>query len=167
MLHRRISVLRLACLITALELAILLVVGGCTRAPQAEKPNPAAAPRFGLFAASEEAKPGYREARVQMGDDRVYYAGEPVITGMHVSDARVEKDAQGRSQVLITFTAAGRTQFAEFTRNHVKERLAIVVDGRVLLAPRIKNEIADGSVLITGALTEQEFERIAEAIKPQ
>jgi preprotein translocase subunit SecD len=167
MLQLRTRTARLAGPTTALWLAAILVAGGCSRAPQAEKPQSAPAQRFGLFAASEAAKPGYRDARVQMRDERVYCAPAPVITGADVSDVRVQQDAQGRSQVLVTFTPAGRTRLAEFTRNHLKERLAIVVDGRVLLAPVIENEIAHGAVLITGAFTAQEFERIAKAIRSQ
>ncbi len=64
-------------------------------------------------------------------------------------------------QVRVTFTDVGRDQFAEVTRKHVGKRLAILVDGEVLMAPRIQAEIRDGVVVIAGDFTAQEATALA------
>ena len=60
------------------------------------------------------------------------------------------------AQVGVDFNDKGKDLFAEITRAHVGEQLAIVLDGVLLSAPVIQEEIRDGKAQITGDFTPEE-----------
>ncbi|MGA2853082.1 MAG: hypothetical protein ABSE90_02965 [Verrucomicrobiota bacterium] len=70
---------------------------------------------------------------------------------------------EGRGDVMISIklTDAGTKRFAEVTRKNIGRRLAIVIDGRLYMAPRINSEIPGGEMAITGAFTKEEAENLA------
>jgi len=67
--------------------------------------------------------------------------------------------------VLITFNAEGREAFAEATREQVGRRLAILIEGEVVLAPVIMTPLLDGKVVITGNYSEAETEALAAKLQ--
>jgi RNA polymerase sigma factor (sigma-70 family) len=69
-------------------------------------------------------------------------------------------------QIVVDFnlTPAAKQQFAKITRDHVGERLAIMVDGKLISAPRIASEIPNGQGQITGNFTAEEAARLAAMI---
>jgi|SRR5208282_1350144 len=73
---------------------------------------------------------------------------------------------EGRGDVMISikFTDAGTKRFAEVTRKNIRRRLAIIVDGRLYMAPHINSEIPGGEVQISGAFTKEEAENLAAKI---
>ncbi|GMU83477.1 MAG: hypothetical protein AMXMBFR47_33470 [Planctomycetota bacterium] len=119
---------------------------------------------FGLYLATETAQPRHREVRVEMPPSTVYMADTPILTGADISTATVELDEDGRSRVVIQFVQEAHEKLAQTTHDHLKKRLAIVVESRVLMAPRIEEEITRGVVILTGDFTAEEFERIAQVI---
>jgi len=87
-----------------------------------------------------------------------------------LSSAVVQKDViRGNPEIEITFTDKGRKLFAEVTRQNVGKRLAIVVDGKLLSAPKIIMGIPGGKGVISGNFSEQESKelttKINEAVK--
>ncbi len=81
-----------------------------------------------------------------------------------IQSAQVEKDALGHRVIDITFTDAGRKQFAQITREHLHQRLAIVIDGKVATAPVIQSEISGGTCQITGSFSEAEAQALTAKI---
>jgi preprotein translocase subunit SecD len=81
-----------------------------------------------------------------------------------VQSAQLVKGPQGDRQIEITLTAAGRKTFAEVTREHLHQRLAIVIDGKLLTAPNIQSEITGGKCQITGSFSEAEAKALAAEI---
>ena len=81
-----------------------------------------------------------------------------------LKSAKVVKDALGLPQIDIRFTDAGRKRFAEITRQHLHERLAMVIDGKLLSAPVIQSEIPSGEAIITGNFSEAEANALAAKI---
>jgi protein-export membrane protein SecD/preprotein translocase SecF subunit len=74
------------------------------------------------------------------------------ISGEDVLDAGVTTQSDSFDQtpaVLLKFTGAGGKRFAEVTGEHVKERMAIVLDEEVVSAPTINEKIAGGTARIT------------------
>jgi preprotein translocase subunit SecD len=69
-----------------------------------------------------------------------------------------------RPTITITFTNAGRKEFADVTRQNLGKRLAIVIGGALLTAPTIRSEIADGKAVITGSFTYAEAKDMARKI---
>jgi preprotein translocase subunit SecD len=88
----------------------------------------------------------------------------PLLDATSVESAYVTHDVPNRPWVGITFTAAGAKQFAEITRQHIGDQLAIVVDGKLLSAPIIRAEISDGKADIAGNFTEAEAKALAKRI---
>lgn len=70
--------------------------------------------------------------------------------------------------VKIELDRGSRNRFARLTRDHVGERLAIVLDGtrdgRLYSAPEIKEEITGGIPYITGGFTHEEAEGLATVL---
>jgi len=81
-----------------------------------------------------------------------------------VESAGVIQDQFGAPQIQINLTDAGRKQFADVTREHLHERLAIVIDGRLYSAPVIQSEITGGRVEITGSFSKTEAQDLAVKI---
>jgi preprotein translocase subunit SecD len=63
--------------------------------------------------------------------------------------------------VSFTFDALGARRFAEVTRDHVGEPLAIVLDNKVISAPVIREPILDGRGVISGNFTVQSASDLA------
>ena len=78
--------------------------------------------------------------------------------------ARAITDATGHPALSLRFDAGAAQRIAAFTRAHVGERLAVVVDGRVLTAPVIRSEITGGSLMVEGRFTAEEVGSLADLI---
>ena len=81
-----------------------------------------------------------------------------------IQSARQDKNRFGNQEIEITFTEAGRKRFAEITRQHVHQQLAIIMDEEVLAAPRIQMEIDEGVAKISGVFREDEARDLAVKI---
>jgi preprotein translocase subunit SecD len=69
-----------------------------------------------------------------------------------------------QDSVLITFTKTGAQRFAEITRQNIRKRLAIIINGQLCEAPVILGEISGGVAQITGGFSEAQAEAIANQI---
>lgn len=79
------------------------------------------------------------------------------LSGRYLSKARVEFDPNtGAALVGLEFNKEGGELFAEITREHKGEVLAILLDGAIISAPIIVDEISDGKAQITGSFTSLE-----------
>ncbi|WP_437586108.1 SecDF P1 head subdomain-containing protein [Sorangium sp. So ce1000] len=77
--------------------------------------------------------------------------GPATITGHDVASAQAALDDRGEAYVSVELTDEGRERFAELSRESIKRRIAIVVDGIVLSAPVVQQAITGGRVQITMA----------------
>ncbi|OGX42002.1 MAG: hypothetical protein A3H41_01555, partial [Omnitrophica WOR_2 bacterium RIFCSPLOWO2_02_FULL_45_28] len=89
------------------------------------------------------------------------------LTGEAVKDAQVGVDQYGLPSVKLEFNEKGRKTFAEITANHINERLAIVLDGIIKLAPVINQRIDSGEAEITrrGGFSPQEASDISIVLR--
>ncbi len=97
------------------------------------------------------------------GTDQGWYllARSPVIRGQDLRDAHASQNstnATWETNFVLTQDAAHR--FERFTEANIGNRLAIVLDGKVLEAPVIKGKISDTGV-IEGATDQQEAADLA------
>lgn len=93
--------------------------------------------------------------------------GAPILTEADVADATAMVDTANGGEgwlVRVQFTPEGAARFESFTAEHVKRRLAIVVDGLVMSAPVIQTKIPGGVVTITMGNKQPEQQK-AEAQK--
>jgi len=96
--------------------------------------------------------------------EKLYLHDEVLIDNTDLSAAKAV-EWEGEYAVDLTFTEPGREKLAMVTGQHVTERMGMVVDGRLLSAPRINAAITQGRAVIVGAFTEQEARRIAAGIQ--
>src|SRR3989344_2853353 len=79
------------------------------------------------------------------------------LSGRYLSKARLEFDPNtGVAQVGLEFNKEGGELFAKITREHKGEVLAILLDGALISAPVIQDEIRDSQAQITGSFTPAE-----------
>lgn len=88
-----------------------------------------------------------------------------VMTGKHLKSATVSFDNLGAPEISFELTAEGAKIFAEYTRTHVGQILAIVLDKHVISSPRIQSEILEGRGVITGQFSLEEAQGIVIQLK--
>ncbi|MGE0409426.1 MAG: protein translocase subunit SecD [Amphiplicatus sp.] len=99
------------------------------------------------------------------GGSLVLYA-EPEVTGDMVEQASAGLNSDGAGfQINFAFDSRGARRFADYTREHVGELFAIVLDNEIISAPRIQTAITGGSGRITGSFSAEEASRIATLIR--
>lgn len=101
--------------------------------------------------------PGTREDALGRAAGTEFYAVRKVIpvTGTDLKNARVQKGRLGEPNVGFSLTPDGARKFGDLTGNNVGRRLAIVLDNKVVSAPKINSRIDDQGV-IEGSFTNQQ-----------
>ncbi len=69
------------------------------------------------------------------------------VTGSELKDAGVGKDSYGAPAVSFRLNRAGAKKFEKVTREHRGEKLAIVLDKKVMSAPVIEDVIYDSGII--------------------
>jgi preprotein translocase subunit SecD len=87
----------------------------------------------------------------QPAQPQVYHT---VMTGAALDSVSVTQSQLGEYQVSFVLKPDQAKVFADFTRDHVNQYLAIVLDKKVISAPVIKSEISGGSGVISGSFTQ-------------
>ncbi len=82
------------------------------------------------------------------------------VSGGNLVDAQATYQ-QNEPVVSFRFDSVGARKFGAVTREHVGELLAIVLDGKVISAPRIREPILGGSGVISGNFTAQSANELA------
>jgi preprotein translocase subunit SecD len=81
-----------------------------------------------------------------------------------IQSAKFDRNRPGYPEIEISLTDTGREQFAEITRQHLHQRIAMIVDGKIQTAPVIASEIKMGKMQITGSFSDDEGRALAEKI---
>ncbi|HLF59243.1 MAG TPA: protein translocase subunit SecD [Alphaproteobacteria bacterium] len=90
-----------------------------------------------------------------------YVVGKRVVVGgERLTDAQATFE-QGRPVVSFRFDTAGGKRFGDATRDNVGKQLAIVLDGKVISAPVIREPILGGNGIISGNFTTEEAQDLA------
>ena len=91
-------------------------------------------------------------------------AGETLMTGEAVKDARADHDQYGRAVVSFTLTEEGSEQFADITRQYMGSKIGIYLDDEQLTNPTVQAVIEERGQ-ITGYESIQEAEEDAVLIR--
>ena len=85
-----------------------------------------------------------------------------VLTGADLKNASMGlSQANNYPIVNLTFNYAGATKFCEYTKMHVRQRVAVVINEKVITAPIIASPVCGGSVYIEGNFTMNEAAELA------
>ena len=84
------------------------------------------------------------------------------LSGERLENAVASFDTQGRGYVVnMKFDGLGARQFARITKDNVGKRFAVLLDGRVITAPVIREAIPGGNAQISGQFSAQEVNDLA------
>ena len=99
-------------------------------------------------------------------EGRKYYLvkKEPEITGEALADADVMYGGLGEPEIHFTWSSEGASKFYEITTKLLHKQLAIVLGGRVYMAPEIQSPIRDRGQ-ITGKFDLEEARRIVRILR--
>ncbi len=102
------------------------------------------------------APPGYEIVPSDDDFQRDYLLERRVIVGGgNLVDAQPSFDENNLPAVSFRFDTVGGQKFGKATQDNVGRLFAIVLDGKVISAPRIRTAILGGSGIITGNFTTQ------------
>jgi len=85
---------------------------------------------------------------------------EVVLSGDLLIDANTTYH-EGQPAVAFRFNDVGSKKFAQITKENIGKIFAIVLDGKVVTAPRINSVINQGSGVISGRFTTKEANEVA------
>lgn len=90
---------------------------------------------------------------------------ETLLDGSTMKRAQVQADQFGKPEVTFELSGEGAKVFARVTEANVGKRLAIVLDGKILSMPVIRERIPTGQVRITGSFTMKEAQDLALVLR--
>lgn len=73
----------------------------------------------------------------------IYLHPEPIVEKQHIQNIQIWEVFGSDHSVVIEFTEAGRARMAEATSRDLPRRLALLIDGQVVSAPRVFAAIPD------------------------
>ena len=90
---------------------------------------------------------------------------EPIFTIRRLNGAEVELEPTAGNWVLtLVLEDADGKAFGDWTADHVGERLAMVADEQVLMAPEIQSAIPGGEIQISAQYTQEEAKALLDKI---
>ncbi len=121
-----------------------------------------------LKAAREGAAPEGFELVVSEEDrEELLIEKSAPLSGDALSNASVRFDSSSFNEPIVSlnFNAEGAKKFAQLTSDNVGRRLAIVLDGKVQSAPRIREAIPSGEAVITGKFSIEQAQDLALVLR--
>jgi len=88
-----------------------------------------------------------------------------VMTGAALDTVGVGTDSLGSPSIDFKLTSEGSKVFGEYTTANIGTYLAIVLDGKVISSPVIKNAITDGQGQISGNFTIESANQLAVQLR--
>jgi hypothetical protein len=122
----------------------------------------AAQVRFEVRLAEDRPVPGLVVAQVENTRQVIYLHPETVVSNEDIASAAAINGTHGFA-VEVHLLPSGADRLRQATGAHIGRRVAILLDGRIAMAPTVRSPIGDSAV-ITGQLTEAEARRIAEGV---
>lgn len=122
----------------------------------------AAQVRFEVRLAEIRPVPGLVVAHVEKTGQAVYLHPEALVSNEDVASA-VAIDGTSGFSVEVQLLPSAAERLRQATRAHIGRPVAILLEGRVAMAPTVRSPIGESAV-ITGQLTEAEARRIAEGV---
>jgi preprotein translocase subunit SecD len=90
---------------------------------------------------------------------------EALLDGSTIQRAQVSNDQFGKPEVDFTLNMEGGKKFSKITEVNVGKRMAIVLDGKILSMPVIRERIPGGQVRISGNFTMKEAQDLALVLR--
>ncbi len=111
---------------------------------------------FRFVSSNNEDSFGVEKLKYENEIDEDFVSKRIILSGDNLLDAQPRMDSQ-TNETVVTFTLdrVGAKRFGKATSNGIGKKLAIVLDGKIISAPVIRDTIASGNGQITGGFTFQ------------
>ncbi|HXE41857.1 MAG TPA: hypothetical protein VN516_02445 [Candidatus Baltobacteraceae bacterium] len=76
----------------------------------------------------------------------------------------VSTNYQGNPAINCRFTSEGKKRFAEITDENIGKRIAVIIDGKLITAPKVAGPITAGDLEVTGNFSEREAKDLTAKI---
>src|SRR5438046_1803549 len=93
--------------------------------------------QFTIHAASAEPVAGWQ--KMDADDKSVWVNPTPALTSADLERAIPDRSPEGRNSVTAVFSEAGAKKMREFSAAQIEKLMAMVLDGKVIFAPRIRS----------------------------
>ncbi len=109
----------------------------------------------------------YQKNELGINEKAIPYALEKnvLMNGERIATANFAYGQYGEPLVSFRLDAQGAPMFAAITSTNINRRIAIVLDGRVMSAPAVRETIAGGEGQISGNYTPEEANDLALILK--
>ena len=99
---------------------------------------------------------GVEKLKFEEDDEEVFVSKRIIMSGDNLLDAQPRVDSE-TNETIVSFTLdrVGAKRFGKATSTGIGKQLAIVLDGKIISAPVIRDTIASGSGQISGGFTFQ------------
>ena len=99
---------------------------------------------------------GVEKLKFEEDDEEAFVSKRIIMSGDNLLDAQPRVDSE-TNETIVTFTLdrVGAKRFGKATSTGIGKQLAIVLDGKIISAPVIRDTIASGSGQISGGFTFQ------------
>lgn len=146
---------------------MLLVIAASVFALRAWSPlitEVQAAVRFEMRLAEERPGPGLREAKVSDSGRSVWLHDQALITNSDIVAAKViAGEKASEYDVDLKFSPAASEKIQAATSKHVNRPVAMLIDGRVIAAPVVRDAMTNSAV-VSGHFTRTQAQRIVNGI---
>ena len=111
---------------------------------------------FRFVTKDESDRFGVEKLKFEDGLEEATVSKRIIISGENLLDAQPKMDTQN-NQTIVSFTLdrVGAKRFGKATSTGIGKQLAIVLDGKIISAPVVRDTIASGSGQISGGFTFQ------------
>ncbi|MGV3607835.1 MAG: protein kinase domain-containing protein [Planctomycetaceae bacterium] len=119
----------------------------------------------------EEAKEGAESLILQMDNAKpelLHVDPKVLLTADAIESATIKEPISDQWVLEVKLTTAGTKQLADITREHLQKRLAFLIDGEVVMAPKVVTVIDGGNLQVTGGrLSREKIEGWIKKMTPQ
>jgi len=119
------------------------------------------------FSLRDSVPEGY-ELRIQEENGRkteFLVEKKAILDGGDIYAVGINQDSDKKPILGVKFNAEGSKKLSKLTKENIGKRLAVILDGRVQTAPRIREEIPNGELVVTGSFTLDEIKDLELVFK--
>jgi preprotein translocase subunit SecD len=143
---------------TILSLVLLVTIVACS-----EKQLTSEYAKFELRLAQTEPDSNLTEMVFYNSNKSFFVHDSVYLTNDDIVSAEViDRNTQPKVQVILT--EEGKEKFAQFTGRYIGQNAAMIVDNKLMSAPRINAQITKGVLQIVGFFDQKEAQKISDGI---
>lgn len=96
--------------------------------------------------------------------EQLHLETESIITIRDIERAETLPSTPGKASVSVNLSPAGSAKLALATAENTGRRLGVVIDGKLLTAPKILDPITGGQAVLLSDIKEEEARRLVRVI---